>query len=76
MNHKDIFSRLRDSHIGVNLHYIPIHLQPYYQNLGFFRGQFPEAEKYYEEAISLPIFTRLTKSEQNYVIDKLKKLMK
>ena len=76
LNHKDIFSRLRDSHIGVNLHYIPIHLQPYYQNLGFFRGQFPEAEKYYEEAISLPIFTRLTKSEQNYVIDKLKKLMK
>ena len=76
LNHKDIFSRLRDSDIGVNLHYIPIHLQPYYQNLGFFRGQFPEAEKYYEEAISLPIFTRLTKSEQNYVIDKLKKLMK
>tara|TARA_Y100000589_G_scaffold305927_1_gene320270 strand:+ start:10812 stop:11981 length:1170 start_codon:yes stop_codon:yes gene_type:complete len=73
--HKDIFSRLRDSNIGVNLHYIPIHLQPYFQNLGFIKGQFPEAEKYYEEAISLPIFTKLTKREQDYVIDTLRKLI-
>ena len=75
LRHKDIFSKLRDFNIGVNLHYIPIHLQPYYQNLGFTKGQFPEAERYYEEAISLPIFTKLTKNEQNYVIETLKKLI-
>ena len=74
-NHKDIFSKLREFNIGVNLHYIPIHLQPYYKKLGFTKGQFPEAEQYYQEAISLPIFTKLTKSEQNYVIETLKKLI-
>ena len=75
LKHKDIFSKLREFKIGVNLHYIPIHLQPYYQNLGFTKGQYPEAERYYEEAISLPIFTTLTKNEQNYVIETLKKFI-
>ena len=74
-NHKDIFAKLRDINIGVNLHYIPIHLQPYYQNLGFKKGDFPEAEKYYDEAISIPIFTKLTKEEQDYVIDNLRRLI-
>ena len=76
LKHKDIFSKLREFNIGVNLHYIPIHLQPYFQNLGFTKGQFPEAEKYYKEAISLPIFTKLTKNEQNYVIETLRNLIK
>ncbi len=75
LKHKDIFSKLRDFNIGVNLHYIPIHLQPYYQNLGFTKGQFPEAERYYEEAISLPIFTKLSKNKQNYVIKTLRKII-
>ena len=74
LNHKDIFKKLRDFNIGVNLHYIPIHLQPYYQKLGFKIGDFPEAEKYYREAISIPIFTKLTKNQQDYVINKLKEL--
>ena len=75
LQHKDIFSKLRGFNIGVNLHYIPIHLQPYYKKIGFTKGQFPEAEQYYQEAISLPIFTKLTRSEQNYVIETLKKLI-
>ncbi len=49
---------LRDEGIGVHVHYIPIHLQPYYQALGFKEGQFPEAERYYSEALSLPYFSR------------------
>ena len=52
-----------------------MHLQPYYQNLGFAKGDFPEAERYYDEAISIPIFTKLTTNEQDYVIDKLKQLI-
>ena len=75
LQHKDIFSKLRGFNIGVNLHYIPIHLQPYYKKIGFTKGQFPEAEQYYQEAISLPIFTKLTRGEQNYVIETLKKLI-
>ena len=75
LQHKDVFSKLRGFNIGVNLHYIPIHLQPYYKKIGFTKGQFPEAEQYYQEAISLPIFTKLTMDEQNYVIETLKKLI-
>ena len=73
--HKFIFSQLRDLNIGVNLHYIPIHLHPYYQKLGFKKGAFPESEKYYQEAISLPLHTKLTTNEQDYVIEKLSKIM-
>ena len=76
LKHKDVFSKLREFNIGVNLHYIPIHLQPYYKKLGFTQSQFPEAERYYKEAISLPIFTKLTKNEQNYVIETLRQLVK
>ena len=61
--------------IGVNLHYIPIHTQPFYRNLGFKYGDFPEAESYYNSAISLPIFPTLTKNQQDYVIASLIKLL-
>jgi hypothetical protein len=57
----------------VNLHYTPVHLQPYYRNLGFQEGDYPEAESYGYEAISLPIYPDLTNGEQNYVIETLKK---
>ena len=67
-----IFEYLRESNIGVNLHYIPIHLQPYYKKMGFKKNQFPEAEKYYSEAISLPIYPALSELEQNYIINKVK----
>jgi len=74
-NHSQIFQSLRDEGIGVNLHYIPIHTQPYYKNLGFGEADFPQAELYYKEAISLPIYPTLDKCQQNGVIDSLKKIL-
>ena len=72
--HKPVFHALREQNIGVNLHYIPVHTQPYYQRLGFAWGDFPNAENYYRKAISLPMFPTLSWDEQNYVIDKVKTL--
>jgi UDP-4-amino-4,6-dideoxy-N-acetyl-beta-L-altrosamine transaminase len=63
-----IFSRLRDAGIGVNVHYIPIHTQPYFQRLGFKLGDFPNAEEYYDGALSLPLFPRMTTEQQDYVV--------
>ena len=57
---KDIFERLRSFGILVNLHYIPMYRHPYFEAMGFIRDKFPEAEKYYAEAISLPIFPTLS----------------
>jgi len=68
---KEVFESLREKGIGVNVHYIPVHTHPYYRRLGFSYGQFPEAEKYYEEAITLPLYPSMTESEQNKVIDSL-----
>jgi len=62
---------LRSKGIGVNVHYIPVHLHPYYARLGFKRHDFPEAERYYAEAISLPMFPALTREQQSTVIDAL-----
>ena len=70
--HREIFESLRATGIGVNVHYMPVHLQPYYRNLGFSPGQFPEAERYYAEAISLPMYPGLAEAEQNHVIESLK----
>ena len=64
INHRQVFDGLRERGIGVNLHYIPIHTQPYYQRLGFEIGAFPQAERYYKEAISLPLYQGLTDKEQ------------
>jgi UDP-4-amino-4,6-dideoxy-N-acetyl-beta-L-altrosamine transaminase len=65
----EIFSRLRRSGLGVNVHYIPVHTQPYFQReFGFRYGDFPNSERYYEQAISLPIFPKLTPAEQDYAI--------
>lgn len=71
-SHRQVFEALRQAQIGVNLHYIPVHTQPYYQNLGFQWGDFPEAEQYYREAISLPLFYDLTEAEQDRVAAVLK----
>ena len=70
-----IFDLLRDEGIGVNIHYIPVHFQPYYKNIGFKEGDFPEAERYYSEAISLPLFPTLKNEEQTKVVDLLKKML-
>ncbi len=69
--HKDVFDELRAQGIGVNLHYIPVHLQPYYQRMGFKLGDFRQAESYYTNAISLPMFHGMTDEQQDEVICKL-----
>lgn len=67
-SHREVFDLLREQGIGVNLHYIPVHTQPYYQRMGFKLGDFPEAERYYAEAISLPLFPAMTDSDQDDVV--------
>lgn len=74
--HRQIFTELRNAGIGVNLHYIPVHTQPYYQELGFAWGDFPEAEKYYQEAISLPLYYGLTESAQSRVVTTLREVLR
>ncbi|MDH0140985.1 UDP-4-amino-4,6-dideoxy-N-acetyl-beta-L-altrosamine transaminase [Aquipseudomonas alcaligenes] len=71
ISHRQVFEALRERGIGVNLHYIPVHTQPYYQKMGFAKGDFPEAERYYGEAISLPMFQTLTDSQQDRVVEVL-----
>ncbi|WP_102795737.1 UDP-4-amino-4,6-dideoxy-N-acetyl-beta-L-altrosamine transaminase [Bowmanella denitrificans] len=67
----EIFARLQQAGIGVNVHYIPIHLQPYYRQLGFGPGDFPCAEAYYQNALTLPLYPGLSADNQRYVIDTL-----
>ncbi|HRP34466.1 MAG TPA: UDP-4-amino-4,6-dideoxy-N-acetyl-beta-L-altrosamine transaminase [Gammaproteobacteria bacterium] len=67
-SHRDVFDALRAAGIGVNLHYIPVHTQPYYQALGFRVGQFPAAERYYAEAISLPLYPSMSDAQQAEVV--------
>lgn len=68
------FEALRAAGIGVNVHYIPIHTQPYYQKLGFQWGDFPQAEYFYSRIISLPLYADLTQKSQDYVASVLKKI--
>lgn len=63
-----VFEALRAAGIGVNVHYIPVHLQPYYQRLGFRPGQFPIAERYYAGTISLPMYSGLSEADQDTVV--------
>jgi UDP-4-amino-4,6-dideoxy-N-acetyl-beta-L-altrosamine transaminase len=65
---REIFDSLRGTGIGVNVHYIPVHLQPYYRRLGFEPGDFPDAERYYGGAISLPLYAGLSDSDQDKVL--------
>lgn len=65
--HREVFESLRELGIGVNLHYIPVHTQPYYQRMGFQVGDFPEAECYYAQAISLPMFQTMSEDQQDDV---------
>ncbi len=71
-SHRDVFVTLRERGIGVNLHYIPVHTQSYYRAMGFAKGDFPEAERYYSEAISLPIYPGLTEADLLKVAGALK----
>lgn len=70
--HRQVFDALRAAGIGVNLHYIPVYRQPYYERMGFKPADFPEAERYYAEAISLPMYPALTEAQQDRVVDALR----
>jgi len=74
-SHKLVFELLRAAGIGVNLHYIPVHMQPYYQQFGFQTGDFPEAEKYYQEAISLPMYPGLSEELQDTVVSAVREAL-
>lgn len=74
-SHTHIFSELRARGIGVNLHYIPVHTQPYYQQQGFQPDQFPQAMAYYRQAISIPMFASLTETDQQHVITTLREVL-
>jgi UDP-4-amino-4,6-dideoxy-N-acetyl-beta-L-altrosamine transaminase len=71
-----IFNELREMDIGVNVHYIPIHTQPYYRKFGFKNGDFPFTEGYYNNAVSLPLHHGMTFSEQDYVVNKLENILR
>ena len=73
--HRQVFEELRHAGIGVNLHYIPVHTQPYYQNLGFKWGDFPESESYYQSAISIPLYYGLSEQDQDRVIGSLREIL-
>jgi UDP-4-amino-4,6-dideoxy-N-acetyl-beta-L-altrosamine transaminase len=71
LNHREVFERLRTNGVGVNLHYIPIYRHPYYECMGYSPAAFPEAERYYAEAVTLPIYPTLTQAQQSEVVQKL-----
>jgi dTDP-4-amino-4,6-dideoxygalactose transaminase len=75
VSHRQVFEGLRAAGIGVNVHYIPVHLQPYYRDLGFAADDFPEACAYYAQAISLPLYPAMTDEQQDCVIGQLKRLL-
>jgi dTDP-4-amino-4,6-dideoxygalactose transaminase len=74
-SHRHVFEEMRSKGILVNLHYIPVHLQPFYKRKGFKVGDFPVAEQYYREAITIPLYTGLTFEDQDRVIQTLKETL-
>ena len=73
--HRTVFDFLRDAGIGVQLHYTPVHLQPYYRSLSFKPGQFPESEFYSTNSLSLPLFLGLSQEDQENVLNQLTKAL-
>lgn len=73
--HKVVFESLREQGIGVNLHYIPVYRQPYYEKMGFKEGYCEEAEQYYQETISIPMYPGLTAELQNKIVEALRKAL-
>lgn len=75
MSHREVFEALRAAGIGVQLHYMPVPLQPYYRALGFKAGDFPEAERHHGEAISLPMFAALADGDQERVAEQMQRVL-
>ena len=76
VHHRQVFDGLRAAGIGVQLHYTPVHLQPYYRRLGFQEGDFPEAEAYATNAISLPLYPGLQDHDLQRVVNTLTTLLR
>ena len=76
INQKDVYLKLHKLGVKVNLHYIPVYLQPFYQEKGFKRGYCPEAEKYYSEVLSIPIHASLNEDELDRVISSLVEVLR
>jgi UDP-4-amino-4,6-dideoxy-N-acetyl-beta-L-altrosamine transaminase len=76
IDREQVFNALREGGIGVNIHYVPVHTQPYYLEMGFKVGSFPVAESYYSQAISLSLFSQLSFDDQDKIISTLKTLLK
>ena len=74
-SHRQVFDALREQEIGVNLHYIPVYSQPHYRELGCSQDACPEAEAYYAEAISMPMYATLTHVQQDRVVDLLRQVL-
>lgn len=74
-NRKEVFDTLRSKNIGVNVHYIPVYKHPYYQKNGYERVCCKNAEQYYANAISIPMYPLLSKEEQEYVIETIKEVL-
>ncbi len=70
-----IFAEMKKRGIMLNLHYIPVHTQPYYEALGFKKGDFPVSERYYEEAFTLPLYYALTDEQQGKIVSSLKEVL-
>jgi UDP-4-amino-4,6-dideoxy-N-acetyl-beta-L-altrosamine transaminase len=75
LSHRAFFDLLREAGIGVNLHYMPVYLQPYYKRLGFAPGHCPQAELFYSEAISIPLYAGLSKADQDQVIGAVRNVL-
>jgi dTDP-4-amino-4,6-dideoxygalactose transaminase len=75
LSHVKVFQDMRDLGILVNIHYIPVHTQPYYQAMGFNWGDFPNAESYYRNSLSIPIFPKMNDLEQTQVIEALHQVL-
>lgn len=74
-SHEQVFVALREKGVGVNLHYIPVYRQPYYEQMGFSAGYCPHAEQYYSEAISIPLYPGLTEAQQLHIIGTLRSII-
>jgi len=74
--HKQVFQYLRENNIGINLHYIPVHMQPYYEKIDIEYTDLEQAELYYKEAISLPIYPKMTNDQQDFIIEALRRALK
>ena len=72
---RQVYDELIKKNIGINLHYIPVHRQPYYENLGFKKNNFPQAENFHREVLSIPIHPSLKEEQQSYVIETLKGIL-